>query len=58
MSEHIWLVSFMEHDLGYCDHETCRLEPIQNPFGPKVLRPLETSAPGLMLGKTAAHSVR
>jgi hypothetical protein len=24
-------------DLGYFDHETCRLEPIENPFGPKVL---------------------
>jgi putative transposase len=50
VSDHIWLVSFMDYDLGYFDHETCRLEPIENPFGPKVLRPLETSAPGLMLG--------
>ncbi len=24
-------------DLGYFDDETCRLEPIDNPFGPKVL---------------------
>ncbi len=24
-------------DLGYFDDETCRLEPIENPFGPKVL---------------------
>jgi hypothetical protein len=24
-------------DLGYFDDETCRLEPIANPFGPKVL---------------------
>jgi hypothetical protein len=24
-------------DLGYFDDETCRLEPLQNPFGPKVL---------------------
>ncbi len=36
-SEHIWLVSFMDYDLGYFDDETCRLEPIENPFGPKVL---------------------
>jgi putative transposase len=35
--EHIWLVSFMDDDLGYFDDETCRLEPIENPFGPKVL---------------------
>src|SRR6201988_1220868 len=35
--EHIWLVSFMHYDLGYFDDETCRLEPLQNPFGAKVL---------------------
>jgi len=33
----IWLVGFMQYDLGYFDHETCRLEPIENPFSPKVL---------------------
>ena len=27
----------MTYDLGYFDHETGRLEPIENPFGPKVL---------------------
>jgi putative transposase len=37
VSDLIWLVSFMGYDLGYFDHETCRLEPIENPFGPKVL---------------------
>jgi putative transposase len=37
VSDQIWLVSFMDYDLGYFDHETCRLEPIENPFGPKVL---------------------
>ena len=35
--EHIWLVTFMHYDLGYFDDETCRLEPIDNPFGPKLL---------------------
>ena len=35
--ERIWLVTFMDYDLGYFDDETCRLEPIENPFGPKVL---------------------
>jgi putative transposase len=35
--EHLWLVSFMHYDLGYFDDETCRLEPIENPFGSKVL---------------------
>ena len=37
VDQHIWLVSFMHYDLGYFDDETCRLEPLQNPFGPKVL---------------------
>jgi putative transposase len=37
VGERIWLVTFMHYDLGYFDDETCRLEPIQNPFGPKVL---------------------
>ena len=37
VSERIWLVTFMRYDLGYFDDETCRLEPIENPFGPKVL---------------------
>jgi hypothetical protein len=35
--EHIWLVTFMQYDLGYFDDETCRLEPIDNPFGSKLL---------------------
>jgi putative transposase len=50
ITERIWLVTFMEYDLGELtypshdwtavvtlDDETCRLEPIDNPFGPKVL---------------------
>jgi len=35
-AEHIWLVTFMEYDLGYFDDETCRLEPIDDPFGPRL----------------------
>src|SRR3954471_11396768 len=38
VSEDIWLVTFMDYDLGYFDHETCRLEPVANPFGPRVLQ--------------------
>ena len=34
VDEHLWLVTFMHYDLGYFDDETCRLEPIENPFGP------------------------
>lgn len=37
VSDKIWLVSFMQYDLGYFDHETCRLEPVENPFNAKVL---------------------
>lgn len=37
VTDRIWLVSFMDYDLGYFDDETCRLEPIDNPFRPKVL---------------------
>jgi putative transposase len=33
----IWLVSSMDYDLGYFDRETRVLEPLENPFGPKVL---------------------
>jgi hypothetical protein len=35
--DHLWLVTFMDYDLGYYDDETCRLEPIDNPFGSKLL---------------------
>jgi hypothetical protein len=27
----------MNHDIGYFDLETCRVEPLDNPYGPKVL---------------------
>jgi putative transposase len=37
VDERIWLVSFVHYDLGYFDDETWKLEPVANPFGPKVL---------------------
>jgi putative transposase len=37
VAERTWLVTFMRYDLGYFDDETCRLEPIDNPFAPKLL---------------------
>ncbi len=37
VADGIWLVSFMQFDLGYFDHETCRMEPVENPFRAKVL---------------------
>ncbi len=36
VGERIWLVTFMQYDLGYFDDEVGRLEPIENPFGPDV----------------------
>jgi hypothetical protein len=33
----IWLVNFMDYDLGYFDLETRVLQPLENPFGSKVL---------------------
>ena len=37
VSDKIWLVTFMHYDLGFFDHETRRLEPVDNPFEPKAL---------------------
>src|ERR1700732_1698672 len=37
VQDDIWLVSCMDYDLGYFDLETRVLEPLENPFGPKVL---------------------
>jgi len=33
----IWLVSYMDYDLGYFDEDSSRFEPLNNPFGPKLL---------------------
>ena len=32
----IWLVSFMDYDLGYIDLEEKSLQPLKNPFGPRA----------------------
>ena len=37
VEDKIWQVSFMHYHLGYFDLESCRVEPVDNPFGPKVL---------------------
>jgi putative transposase len=37
VSDKIWLVSFMDYDLGFFDHETGRLGSVENPFAAKVL---------------------
>jgi putative transposase len=36
VTEKIWLVSLMKHDLGYFDDETCRIESAANPFAAKL----------------------
>jgi hypothetical protein len=35
--DQVWKVSFMDYDLGYFDLDSCRVEPGDNPFGPRVL---------------------
>ena len=37
VSDQIWLVSFMDYELGYFDTDVARVEPADNPFIPKVL---------------------
>ena len=36
VDEGIWLVSFMDYDLGYFDLEQKTLQPLDNPFGPRL----------------------
>ena len=33
----IWIVSFMHYDLGFFDLERKTLQPLDNPFGPRLL---------------------
>jgi putative transposase len=38
VADKIWLVSFMDYDLGFFDEEDNRVEPVgQNPFAPELL---------------------
>ena len=37
VNDKIWLVTFMDYDLGYFDEDSKRFEPLVNPFGAKVL---------------------
>jgi putative transposase len=37
VQDDIWLVRFMDYDLGYFDMETKVLQPLDNPFGPRLL---------------------
>lgn len=40
VADRIWLVSFMHYDLGFFDDETCRLEPLANPFEVRNVLPM------------------
>ncbi len=42
ITDDIWIVSFMHFDLGFFDHESCRLECAENPFAAK-LSPMSTA---------------
>ena len=37
VNDGIWLVSFMDYDLGYFDEESKKIEPLDNPFGSGLL---------------------
>jgi putative transposase len=37
VSDKVWLVNFMQYDLGFFNHETGRITSADNPFGAKVL---------------------
>ena len=37
VDEGIWLVSFMHYDLSHIDLEQRTLQPLDNPFGPRLL---------------------
>ncbi|KAA1189431.1 hypothetical protein F0M18_13795 [Pseudohalioglobus sediminis] len=38
VADEVWLVSFLDYDLGFFDRELNKVEPVgKNPFAPKVL---------------------
>jgi hypothetical protein len=37
ITDHVWLVSFLEYDLGYFDRDADRVEPGPNPFAPDTV---------------------
>ena len=36
VEDDVWLVSFMQYDLAYIDLEQKTLQPLDNPFGPRL----------------------
>jgi transposase InsO family protein len=47
VDEGIWLVSFMQYDLGYFDLEQRTLQTLDNPFGPKLVSDVSGTTPAL-----------
>ena len=47
VDEGIWLVSFMQYDLGYFDLEQRTLQTVDNPFGPKLVSDASGTMPAL-----------
>ena len=37
VADRIWMISFIQYNVGFFDDETNRLEPVENPFQAKVL---------------------
>ena len=37
VEEDLWLVTFMDYDLGYFDTESRNFEPLPDPFGSRLL---------------------
>lgn len=37
VEDKVWLVTFMDYDLGYFDEETKKLEPLEYPFAPEMV---------------------
>jgi len=37
VNDEIWLVTFMDYDLGYFDEESKKLEPLEYPFVPEIV---------------------
>jgi len=52
----IWLVSFMDYDLGYIDLEERALQPLENPFGPQAARASAESNSMKSPGETEASN--
>ena len=37
VDDQIWLVSFLDYDLGFFDNKEDRVEPTTNPFAPNIV---------------------